>query len=152
METIANLDDQTIKQINGLVQINTDSVHGFHEAAEEIQEPRLQSLFLDLAKDRMGFADELKKYVKLNDTEPKDEGSYAASVHQTWLKVRELFSSNDTHAILAEAERGEDHIKAAYEEALKKTAGSPLNSVLTQQYAKVKAGHDKIRDLRDANK
>ena len=35
---------------------------------------------------------------------------------------------------------------------LKNTAGSAVNDVLTQQYAKVKAGHDRVRDLRDAMK
>jgi uncharacterized protein (TIGR02284 family) len=37
-----------------------------------------------------------------------------------------------------------------YEEVLKETAGSAVNDVLTRQYAKVKAGHDQVRDLRNA--
>jgi uncharacterized protein (TIGR02284 family) len=53
---------------------------------------------------------------------------------------------------LAEAERGEDHIKRAYEDVLTETAGSPMNGVLQVQYSQVKAGHDKVRDLRDAMK
>lgn len=49
-----------------------------------------------------------------------------------------------------EAERGENHIKEAYEEVLQETADSPMNELLLAQYAKVKAGHDTIRDLRDS--
>jgi uncharacterized protein (TIGR02284 family) len=51
--------------------------------------------------------------------------------------------------VLVEAERGEDQIKRAYEDALVRTAGSAMNDVLTRQYARVKSGHDRIRDLRD---
>ncbi|TWT39087.1 PA2169 family four-helix-bundle protein [Blastopirellula retiformator] len=60
--------------------------------------------------------------------------------------------STDCYAILAEAEAGEDHIKHAYEDALKETAGSAMNDVLQKQYAQVKQGHDRIRDMRDAFK
>ena len=48
--------------------------------------------------------------------------------------------------------RGEDAIKHTYEDALKDTAGSPVNPVLQRQYIEVKRGHDTIRDMRDALK
>ena len=56
----------------------------------------------------------------------------------------------DQHSILAECERGEDVIKNKYEDLIPKIAGSPVTSLLNQQYAQVKAAHDRIRDLRDA--
>ncbi len=71
----------------------------------------------------------------------------------TIKKLQELIRANiDAYVILCEAERGEDHIKHAYEDVLKETAGSPLNHVLPQQYSIVKSGHDKVRDLRDTFK
>jgi uncharacterized protein (TIGR02284 family) len=51
--------------------------------------------------------------------------------------------------VLVEAEFGEDHIKEAYEEALTRTGDSAINALLQKQYVRVKAGHDRIRDLRD---
>lgn len=66
--------------------------------------------------------------------------------------MRSKLNSGDAYVILIEAERGEDHIKDAYEDVLKETAGSAMNDLLQSQYAKVKAGHDKVRDLRDAYK
>ena len=63
-----------------------------------------------------------------------------------------VVTNGDAYVVLIEAERGEDHIKEAYEDVLKATAGSAMNDVLQAQYARVKAGHDKVRDLRDAYK
>jgi uncharacterized protein (TIGR02284 family) len=37
-----------------------------------------------------------------------------------------------------------------YEDVLTETAGSAVHDVLQHQYAKVKAAHDVVRDLRDA--
>ena len=81
-----------------------------------------------------------------------DDSSVAAKTHRIWINIRSEINGGDTYVILIEAERGEDHIKQAYEEVLQETAGSSMNNVLTNQYRVVKNGHDKVRDLRDAYK
>ena len=88
--------------------------------------------------------------MEINNEDAQDDGSVAAKLHRVWINIRGKLNGGDAHAILAEAERGEDHIKEAYEDVLTETAGSAMNDVLTAQYAKVKEGHDKIRDLRDS--
>ncbi|HEY1065265.1 MAG TPA: PA2169 family four-helix-bundle protein, partial [Pirellulales bacterium] len=93
---------------------------------------------------------ELQQIVNFNGEEPTDDGSFKATVHRAWLDVRAALNGGDAGVILSEAERGEDAIKELYEEVLKETSGSAVNDVLTRQYAKVEAGHDKVRDLRDA--
>jgi len=60
-------------------------------------------------------------------------------------------SSKDDTAIVDEVERGEDHIKAKYEDAMKDndvTAGT--RSLINEAYVSVKAGHDQMRDLKHA--
>ena len=98
------------------------------------------------------MASELQSLVDFNGEEAEDDGSVAAKTHRIWINIRSKINGGDPYVILIEAERGEDHIKEAYEDILKETAGSAVNDVLTAQYAKVKAGHDKVRDLRDAYK
>jgi uncharacterized protein (TIGR02284 family) len=68
------------------------------------------------------------------------------------MAVREAFSSNNEYTVLAEAERGEDTIKQAYEAALRDHPGTAMNDVLQRQYLQVKHAHDRVRDLRDARK
>ncbi len=63
------------------------------------------------------------------------------------MKIRSIVSGGNSHAILAETERGEEHIKHAYVDALKETAGSAMNNVLLRQYVRVKAGHDELLKL-----
>lgn len=149
VETKTSLKSATISKLQDLIQINIDSEKGFREAIEQIQDSRLTGVFAELSAQRSQNATELQDYVQWNGEKPRDEGSYAAAFHRTWMDLRSKLSAGDAHVILSEAERGEDSIKKAYEEALKETAGSAVNDVLTRQYANVKAGHDRIRDLRD---
>lgn len=151
-ETTTTLNTQTIEHLQDLVRINRDSAEGFRKAAELIQDLKLTELFLQIAGQREAFARELRGYVELNDEDGDISTSWEGMFHRWWLDVRALLSSGNDHAVLAEAERGEDKIKEMYEDVLKDTAGSPLNDVLMRQYAEVKVWHDAIRDMRDATK
>lgn len=151
-ENAADLDRETIDHLQQLVQINIDSAEGFRHAADALHDKVLAADFRVWAVDRTRQADELARYVALNEAEAPDERSWMAALHQTWLEFRAAISAGDTQAVLAEAERGEDLIKERYEETLKETAGSGVNDVLQHQYASVKKVHDRVRDLRDARR
>ena len=152
LETKTDLNDTTIEKLQKLIRANIDSYNGFHESAEEIDDAKLTALFKELGDQRSAMASELQKHLEFNGKEAEDDGSVAAKTHRIWINIRSKINGGDPYVILIEAERGEDHIKEAYEEVLKETAGSAMNDLLTDQYAVVKAGHDKVRDLRDAYK
>ncbi|WP_417734583.1 PA2169 family four-helix-bundle protein [Rosistilla oblonga] len=152
LETKTNLNESTVTKLQKLIRANIDAYDGFRESAEEIDDITLANLFREVANERSALATELQNYVQWNGAEAEEDGSVAASVHRSWINVRSKINGGDPYVILIEAERGEDHIKHAYEDVLKETAGSAMNDVLTAQYAVVKAGHDKIRDLRDSYK
>jgi uncharacterized protein (TIGR02284 family) len=152
METVGTLQPQTINRLNDLIRINIDSAQGFREAASVINDGSLRTRFEEFATQRDNNARELKQFVAWNDKEPEDSGSAAGAIHRWWLDLRAKAAGGDAKVVLSEAERGEDVIKHKYEDVLKDTAGSPVNTVLQRQYVEVKRGHDTIRNLRDTAK
>ncbi len=152
LQTKTDLSETTINKLQKLIRANIDSYNGFHEAAEEIDDAKLTALFKELGDQRSVMATELQEVVAFNGKEAEDDGSVAAKTHRIWINIRSKINRGDPYVILIEAERGEDHIKAAYEEVLEETTSSVMNDLLLDQYRAVKAGHDKVRDLRDAYK
>ncbi len=152
LETKLNLSEETLTMVQDLIQMNIDSRDGFRHASRSIDDVAVSEVFDFLADQRDQQADELSSYAALNGEQPRREGSYLAGMHRIWIDLRELLASNDTIAVLEEAERGEDAIKAAYKDALHKTAGSAMTDVLNQHFVQVKQGHDRVRDLRDLYK
>lgn len=150
-ETTTTMTPETVEHLQNLIRMNIDSRDGFREAAEKIDDPALAKAFREIATERAAQASDLQHYVVLNEGTPQREGSTAAALHRTWIKVREALAGSTRHAVLAECERGEDHIKAAYETALKAVPGNPINDLLLKQYSAVKRTHDAVRDLRDAS-
>jgi uncharacterized protein (TIGR02284 family) len=151
LETKLNLSRETIDHLQELIQVNIDSRDGFNEAAAQIDDMTISSLFRQLASDRDRQAEELRTLVAVNREEPQATGSIAAAAHRLLIDLRAALGGGAA-TILSEAERGEDWIKEKYEKVLLETAGSAVNDVLTRQYAAVKAAHDRIRDLRDEYK
>jgi len=149
METTTTLNDTTLEGLQDLIKINIDSAKGFTSAADKIENEAIASLFRACGSERDRFASELRRFVHMNDEEAADSGTVKGSLHRWWLELRGTIQDGDEHAVLAEAERGEDAIKERYERVLKETAGSPLNTLLQDQYASVKGRHDQIRNLRD---
>jgi uncharacterized protein (TIGR02284 family) len=152
LETKQTLEKKTIAKLQKLIRANIDSYNGFHESAEKLKDANLARLFRSIGDQRSAMATELQNFVEFNGEEAEEDGSVAAKTHRIWINIRGALNGGDAHVILSEAERGEDHIKAAYEEVLKETSGSAMNDVLQEQYRLVKKGHDQIRDLRDSTK
>ena len=148
METKLSLEDKTIEKLEELVRINIDSQKGFEDVADHCDDSRIAELFRNLSAQRARQAAQLQELLAANQEEPPKDGSMAASLHRAWIDLRAALGGG-TGAMLSEAERGEDKIKAKYEDALKDHPGSAVSDVLHHHYADVKSAHDRVRDLRD---
>lgn len=149
VETLSHLDEKTTEIAQELLTLNIDSRDGFREAAEKLDDVTIGSLCQTLAMQRQAQADEIARILENNEESAERSGSFAAAMHRIWMDIRESLASDNTHSILAEAERGEDQIKAAYEKAIHDNPGSAINELLLRHYSQVKAAHDRIRTLRD---
>ncbi len=151
-ETTSNLERTTLDALQDLIQINIDSARGFEEAARRVELESLKNLFAEIGRERETQAVELQQHVERSGERACDEGTIAAAFQRIWLDFRGRLAGGDPLVILSEAEKGEDQIKAAYEDVLVRNAGSAIQDVLTRQYLSVKVAHNKIRDLRDGYK
>ena len=151
-EVLVTVSDATAKSLQDLIRLNVDSAEGFTAAAGMIDDTRVAELFREYAAQRTSNAEELKASVAFNGEEPASSGTTTGTLHRWWLELRSTVAGGSAAQVLTEAERGEDAIKKAYEQAIKDVAGSPIASLLTTQYRGIKAAHDHVRDLRDAYK
>jgi uncharacterized protein (TIGR02284 family) len=140
--------------INDLIEINNDRVAGFEKTIADIKDENidLRGLFQGYAEQSRKNGQELAALVG-NADEIETGNSVSGTLHRAWIDVKSLFGGSDRASILSEAERGEDAIKKAYQEAL---AGGelPVNTLETinSQAREINEAHDEIKALRDAAK
>ena len=142
-------DDKMTSVLNNLVEVCKDGEEGFRTAAEGLENATIKSKFLDYSQERGRMATELQEEVRRMGGTPEKSGSVAASAHRGWMNIRSVVSGNDDHAIVAEAERGEDHAKSAYDEALRAPLPASAQTIVERQAQQVRQAHDDVRALRD---
>jgi len=140
--------------INDLIEINNDRVAGFEKAIADIKDENidLKELFQSYAAQSRKNSEKLAAIVGSAD-EVETGNSVSGTLHRAWIDVKSIFGGSDRESILSEAERGEDAIKKAYQDALS-SEDLPAEAVqtVTSQAGEINAAHDQIKALRDTAK
>ncbi|GAA0731849.1 PA2169 family four-helix-bundle protein [Sphingomonas japonica] len=138
-----------IRTLNGLIATTIDSVDGYQEAAKDSENSRFTPMFTSRAHERRQVASNLQAEVTRLGGSPEDDGTILAGAHRVFVNLKSAVTGKDDKAIVNEVERGEDHIKAKFEDAMKDDELSPeTKSAIGAAWGSVKAGHDEMRDLK----
>jgi uncharacterized protein (TIGR02284 family) len=143
--------DNDIRTLNSLIATTLDSVDGYTEAAKDAKNPRFADMFTSRAKERRQVASDLQAAVVRMGGDAEDDGTILASAHRTFIDLKSAVTGSDDTAIINEVERGEDHIKAKFEDAMGETdLSSEARTAIASAWDSVKSGHDQMRDLKHA--
>jgi uncharacterized protein (TIGR02284 family) len=144
--------DNAISVLNTLIETCKDGEKGFKTAAEGLTSPDIKAKFMQYARERTQMSSELQAEVRRLGGDPEQSGSMSGSLHRGWLDIKSVITGKDDHAIIAEAERGEDVAKTAYEDALNEALPASTQAIVQQQALIVRQAHDDVRYLRDREK
>jgi uncharacterized protein (TIGR02284 family) len=146
---MANSTDDFISCLNGLIETCKDGERGFRDAADGITRADLKAVFDEYSRQRTQFANELQRHVSRLGGEPEKSRSASGAMHRGWINLKAAITGKDDHAILSEAERGEDAAVKSYQRAMEEDLPSDLRSVVEQQYRQILESHNRIKALRD---
>ena len=142
--------DDTIDTLNELIETCRDGEEGFRKAAEAIDDSTLAERFIDYSARRGRFAQELAAEVRRLGGDPETKGSPSGAMHRGWMNLKSAVTGDDTGAVIAECERGEDAALERYEDALEKELPGDIRTLVERQYADVKSTHDRVREMERA--
>lgn len=142
-------DTNDVSVLNGLIQTTLDSMKGYEDAAKDADSTQYATMFADFARDRAKVATDLQNQVRSLGGEPELDSSMLAAAHRTFMDLKQAITGKDDKAIIQEVERGEDHIKAKFEDAMKDRDLTPATqAAITAAFSSVREGHDKMSALK----
>jgi uncharacterized protein (TIGR02284 family) len=141
--------DKAVSVLNNLIETCKDGEKGFKAAAEGLKSSSIKAKFLEYSRERGQMASELQAEVRRLGGDPDKSGSVSGSVHRGWLDLKAALTGHDDHAVVTEAERGEDVAKGVYENALKESLPTSAQTLVQQQAVKVRRVHDDVKAIRD---
>jgi uncharacterized protein (TIGR02284 family) len=138
-----------ISTLNTLIATTIDSVTGYENSAEDIDNSRFAEIFRKRASERQRVVGELQNEVRRLGGEPEDGGSFMGKTHQRFEDLKAAITGGDDQAIVNEVERGEDYLKEKFETALNAgTLSGESRSVVESCYQSVRQGHDQMSELK----
>ncbi|MBV1688515.1 PA2169 family four-helix-bundle protein [Novosphingobium sp. G106] len=135
--------------LNSLIATLLDSIDGYQKSAGDIENKALADKFTARARERQSAVTKLQAAVASAGGNPEDDGTLLAGAHRAFISLKEAVSGKDDKAIVAEIERGEDHLKEKFEKALADTDLSPAGRAAADEaWQSVRAGHDEMSALK----
>jgi hypothetical protein len=98
METITQLEPETIDDLRDLIRANLDSAKFFREAAANVASPGLVDLFESVGRIRAKHASELQAYLRRNEVDAEVGGTLLGTWHRWWLDLRAWANAGDPTA------------------------------------------------------
>ena len=141
------------KAIRNLIAVLRDGEKGFVDIGEHLQHSEHKSFFLEEARVRGQYANEIEQHVnRVTDADVHESGTAVGAIHRTWGDIKAKLGGGD-HTLLETAEQGEDVAKKAYRDALDDAAISDtLRALIAQQAEHINHSHDKVKAFRDSGK
>lgn len=145
----AGFSDAGVRHVQSLIETNLASSLGWEKAASAIDEASLKARFVDIARQRKGFADELQELVQRAHASPTEAVTIGSAIRRWWNNLGSSTGEARTREVLEEAERDEDGVLHAYQAALEEDSLHGIARVIGDQSVHVRRVHDEIKMLRD---
>lgn len=139
----------TTEQLNELIAITRDGERFYEHAGKEVGDDELRNLFGEMREAKRELIQALSAKVEANEGEPESGGTLTGKIRQVYADTRALISNNDATTYISQLEETEDRILHAFEDALENTDVG-MHSLLGPEIPKVRACHDRMRDLKKA--
>ena len=138
-----------ISTLNTLIATTIDSINGYEDSAQNIDNERFREIFRQRANERQEVVENLRAEVRRLGGNPEDDGSFMGKTHQRFEDLKAAVTGRDEKAIINEVERGEDYLKGKFEAALNDgDLSGESRSVVQSCYQSVREGHDQMSSLK----
>ena len=144
--------NNSIKVLNALIEINNDRIEGYETASKETEEEDLKVLFTQFEQtSRHCRAALVNEVQKLGGT--ATEGTTTSGkFFRVWMDIKSTLTGKDRKAILNSCEYGEDQALETYNDPLTsdlENLTAEQQTIIQAQYVLIKADHDKVKVLRN---
>jgi len=129
MDTVEE-NENIVKVLNSLVQINNDRIEGYGHAADQSEDNDLKILFNKMILKSQSLKTPLINEVLKYGGEPTESTTTLGKVFRVWMDFKATLTGKDRKAILQSCEYGEGAAQDTYSDAIKE--GKHLPAYITQ--------------------
>jgi len=136
--------EETIVELNGLIQTCRDGELGYGAAATDVRNTELGTVFTGYAKQRGQFVRNLQAEVKRLGGDPERSGSAGGTLLRGWMDLKSSLTRGSGAALLATCETGEEVAVAAFEWVVNLDISGQTRSLVEKQGKSIKEARARL--------
>ncbi|KAA9349129.1 ferritin-like domain-containing protein [Larkinella humicola] len=145
---VGNTNSEILDRLNTLLTRTRDGERGYQEAAENVKDTELKSLFLAQSRQRNEYATEIDREIRTLGGDPENSTSLTADLHRAWINIKTTFTGNDDKAVVEECKRGDGQALEDYQEILQSTSlAASTRELLLRQKERIESAHASMARL-----
>jgi len=139
----------TIDQLNRLVQVNRDAQAGLLSAAKEVKNSEIETLFDGIAKQHAKFVAELEAEIEHQggSLENASSSPVGDAVHRGWAGLKAVLSGNSAHSLLASCEDGEQSAEVSYTDAINDNPAGRIHTLTSKHLHQIQEFRSRLTRL-----
>ncbi|MGF1503766.1 MAG: PA2169 family four-helix-bundle protein [Chloroflexi bacterium] len=145
--------DQVITDLNKLMTLNLESVEGYDNVLNDMDEHMVLTDTLRefrASHESMALALRTEIISRGGDPDRVTGWDVLADLHQTWIDIKQAVADNNTSSILAECSTGESTARSVYENVLEQEyIPDALRVMLTAQLEDIREMENRVEELED---
>ncbi|GAB3895918.1 ferritin-like domain-containing protein [Spirosoma agri] len=145
---------EIVDDLNDLVKINNDRIHGYEDAIKDNEDTSLNDLFRHMVIQSEQFRSQLAEHIVRIDGKGVadfDSTDLTSKLHRAWIDIKSAVTGKDRSTILSSVEFGENAAVEAYKDAIEKDQiPAYIKEDLQKQLSELTAAYDKIKGLHTA--
>ena len=146
--TVKETRGEILDALNKLLTRSHDAEKGYQEAADNVTDAELKSLFLTQSRQRAEYAMELDREIRTLGGDPDNGTSLASDLHRAWINIKSALSSNDDKATVEECKRGDQEALNDYTTVLQETdLVASTRKLLLHQKESIESAHASMSRL-----
>ena len=138
----------TIELLNHLIVMSKNNERGLRAAADEAHHADLKQSLHEYATFFADASGELQQAVRQLGGTPKEIGTFAHTLHRTWMHLKVTALGRDEDVILDEVEDEEGEAEGRLADAVREDTPPEVHAMLARHYDVAQRHHDAIRGWR----
>ncbi|WP_143959770.1 PA2169 family four-helix-bundle protein [Litoribacter populi] len=143
-----NKNNEILKHLHDLLQTNEDSIKGYKDAADHLEEGELSTIFYRLSQQRALFKEELKKCIRELGGEENEHTDLSHEVQRLWMNFKAGLNGSDTKKIIEDCKKADKQASENYEKALKADPPAYIKEILANQHRMIKGAEVQLEEFK----
>jgi uncharacterized protein (TIGR02284 family) len=138
-----------VEILNAMIAVSLDGAGTLAKGADIIKDPRIKSLFSDLASEREDSVTRLKDEVRGLGGTPEDRGTVVGSAHRLYTEVKLALAPDDRRAVIDEIKRSEERVREKFQELLHQDKALPpaVREIVEQHFEQMRRSCSRVNQL-----